>query len=68
MRPQMLRTCPRGRQALAIGVHNLVQNNGKRNFFHKIGPIMTPKRIGYMISAIPLIRMCKRRDDQNWHS
>ena len=32
MHPQMLRTWPQGRQELATGAHNLVQNNGKRNF------------------------------------
>ena len=33
MHPQILRTWPRGRQALAIGADNLVQNNGNRNLF-----------------------------------
>ena len=33
MHPQILRTWPRGRQALAIRAHNLFQNNLKRNLF-----------------------------------
>ena len=33
MHPQLLRTWPRGRHALAIRAHNLFQNNGKRNLF-----------------------------------
>ena len=33
MHPQILRTWPGGRQALAIRAHNLFQNNGKRIFF-----------------------------------
>ena len=33
MHPQILQTRPRGRKALAIGAHNLVQNNWKRNLF-----------------------------------
>ena len=33
MHPQILRTWPLGRQALAIRAHNLFQNNGKRNLF-----------------------------------
>ena len=33
-----------GRQALTIRAHNLFQNNGKRNWFHKIGPIMKPAK------------------------
>ena len=33
MHPHILRTWPRGRQALAIRAHNLFQNNGKRNLF-----------------------------------
>ena len=33
MHPQILRTWPRGRQALAIWAHNLFQNNWKRNLF-----------------------------------
>ena len=33
MHPQILRTWPRGRQALAITAHSLFQNNGKRTFF-----------------------------------
>ena len=31
MHPPILRTWPRGRQALAIRAHNLFQNNWKRN-------------------------------------
>ena len=42
MHPQILRTRPRGRQALAIRAHSLFQNNGKRN--HRLGPIMMPKK------------------------
>ena len=42
-----------GRQALAIGAHNLFQNNGtKKLILKKIGPIMMTKRIGYKISTI----------------
>ena len=33
MHPQILRTWPRGRWALAIKAHNLFQNNVKRNMF-----------------------------------
>ena len=33
MHPQILRTWPRGRRALAIKAHNLFQNNGKRHLF-----------------------------------
>ena len=33
MHPQILRTWPRRRQALAIRAHNLFQNNGKRKLF-----------------------------------
>ena len=33
MHPQILRTLPRGRQALAIRAHNLFQNNWKRSLF-----------------------------------
>ena len=33
MHPQILRTWPRGRQALAIRAHNLLQNNGNANLF-----------------------------------
>ena len=33
MHPQILRTWPWGRQALAIRAHNLFQNNWKRNLF-----------------------------------
>ena len=32
MYPQILRTWPRGRQALGIGAHNISQNDGKRHF------------------------------------
>ena len=51
-------TLPRGRRALTIGAHTFVQNNGKRNVF---GPIIMAKIIGYNISTIFLICMCKRR-------
>ena len=33
MHPQILRTWPRGRQALANRAHTPFQNNGKRNLF-----------------------------------
>ena len=35
MYPQILQIWLRGRQALAVGAHNLFQNNGKRNLFSK---------------------------------
>ena len=44
------------------------QKNGKRFFFHKIGTIMMPKRIGYIISMICFICTCRGQDDQNWYS
>ena len=41
----------------------------EQNFcFHKIGPIMMPKSIGYKILTIFLICMCDRQDDQNRYS
>ena len=49
MHPQILRSWPRGRQALAIRAHNLSQHNGKRNY--KTGPIMMQKKIGYKICS-----------------
>ena len=49
MHPQILRSWPRGGQALGIRAHNLFQHNGKRNY--KTGPIMMPKRIGYKICS-----------------
>ena len=33
MHPQILRTLPRGRQALAIRTQNLAQNTGRFNLF-----------------------------------
>ena len=37
MHSKILQTWPRGRQALAIGAHNLFQNNVTKEFcFHKI--------------------------------
>ena len=52
MHPQILWTWSLGRQALAIRAHNLFQNNGEKLCFHKIGPILMPKRRGYKISTI----------------
>ena len=41
---------------------------GKELCFHKIGPIMMPKSIGYKIFTIFLICVCERQDDQNRYS
>ena len=41
---------------------------GKEICFHKIGPIMMPKWIGYKISMIFFICKCRWQDDQNWYS
>ena len=56
--PQILGTWSRGRQALAIGIHNLVQNNGKSNLFKKIYPNIMSKRIGNKIFMIFSSCMC----------
>ena len=54
MHHQILRTWPRGRQALPIRAHNLFQNNGKRNLFSQNWSENDAKRMGYKISTIVL--------------
>ena len=47
------------RQALAVGTHNLTQNNGKRNLYTQNCLIIMPKTIGYKLVTIFSICMCK---------
>ena len=66
--PQILGTWSRGRQALAIGNHNLTQNNGKSNLISHNWSKVMPKRIGNNIAMIFSSCTCKRQDGQNWYS
>ena len=68
MHPQTLRTWPRGRQALAMGTHNLVQKNRKRNLFSQNCSDNDSKKNSLQDFYDIFICMCKRQDDQNWYS
>ena len=55
MHPQSLLTLPQGRQALAIGAHNMAQNKGKRNLFSQNWSDNNARKKGYKIPTVFLI-------------
>ena len=67
MHPQILRTWPRGRRALAIRGHNLFQNNGKRILFSQNWSDNDAKKNGLRDFYDICICTCRKQDDQNWY-
>ena len=68
MHPQILRSWPRGRQALAIRAHNLFQNNCKRNLSSQDWSDKDAEKNRLQDFYDIFICMCKRQDDQIWYS